>query len=89
MAEWLLRNDHNWNTSKIVSAMNQTHETLVKLKDAIPVFIIYYTAWVDENGLLNFRDDVYEHDKEVIQKMFVPARPTDVVRVDNMNVTFQ
>ncbi len=70
MAEWLLRNEPAWPKEKIVSAMNQTHETLVKLKAGIPVFIIYYTAWVDGDGLLNFRDDVYEHDKELMQKMF-------------------
>jgi L,D-transpeptidase YcbB len=70
MAEWLLRNDPAWNKEKIVKAMNQTHETSVKLKEAIPVFIIYYTAWVDDNGLLNFRDDVYGHDKELMKKMF-------------------
>jgi murein L,D-transpeptidase YcbB/YkuD len=74
MAEWLLRNDPAWPKEKIVAAMNQTHETLVKLKDAIPVFIIYYTAWVDGEGQLNFRDDVYEHDKELMQKMFTPIR---------------
>jgi murein L,D-transpeptidase YcbB/YkuD len=42
----------------------------VKLKDPVPVFIIYYTAWVDEDGAVNFRDDVYEHDKELSKKMF-------------------
>jgi murein L,D-transpeptidase YcbB/YkuD len=71
MAEWLLRNNPDWPKEKIVKAMNQTHETSARLKEAIPVFIIYYTAWVDENGLLNFRDDVYEHDREVMKKMFI------------------
>lgn len=71
MAEWLLRNDPAWSKEKIVSAMNQTHETSVKLKEPIPVFIIYYTAWVDSDGLLNFRDDVYDHDKELLGKMFI------------------
>jgi murein L,D-transpeptidase YcbB/YkuD len=70
MAEWLLRNDAAWPKEKIVKAMNQTHETSVKLKEAIPVFIIYYTAWMDGDGQLNFRDDVYEHDKELTKKMF-------------------
>ncbi len=73
MAEWLLRNDPEWNTEKIISAMNQTKEKWVKLKESIPVFIIYYTAWVDHNGELNFRDDVYQHDSELIKKMFIPA----------------
>ena len=44
MAEWLLRNDPNWPSDKIVDAMNQTTEKPVKLKDRVPVFIIYYTA---------------------------------------------
>lgn len=70
MAEWLLRDYPEWNTEKIVSAMNQTTEKVVKLKTTIPVFIIYYTAWVDGDGQLNFRDDVYQHDSEILQKMF-------------------
>ena len=74
MAEWLLRNDPEWNTEKIVSAMNQTTEKFVKLKEAIPVFIIYYTAWVNNDGQLNFRDDVYQHDKDLIKKMFVSTK---------------
>jgi len=70
MAEWLLRNDPQWNTEKIVTAMNQAVEKPVKLKDPVPVFIIYYTAWVDQDGQLNFRDDVYQHDSEIMKKMF-------------------
>jgi murein L,D-transpeptidase YcbB/YkuD len=71
MAEWLLRNDPSWTTEKIVNAMNQTTEKGVKLKDPVPVFIIYYTAWVDDEGLLNFRDDVYKHDSDLMEKMFL------------------
>jgi L,D-transpeptidase YcbB len=36
------------------------------------VFITYYTAWVDEDGRLNFRDDVYGHDKQVKAQLFTP-----------------
>jgi L,D-transpeptidase YcbB len=74
MAEWLLRNYPEWNTEKIVSAMNQTTEKAVKLKEAVPVFIIYYTAWASADGQLNFRDDVYQHDSEQMQKMFSVAK---------------
>jgi murein L,D-transpeptidase YcbB/YkuD len=37
--------------------------TEVKLDKKIPLFIDYYTVWVDENGRLNYRDDVYNRDK--------------------------
>ena len=82
MAEWLLRNDASWNTEKIVTAMNQTTEKLVKLKDPVPVFIIYYTAWVGDDGELNFRDDVYNHDGELMKKMFLGQIPSRVVQTD-------
>ncbi len=71
LAEYLLQDQPEWNTVSIDSAMNQDHEKNVKLKKAIPVFITYYTAWVDENGRLNFRDDIYGHDKSIKEKMFV------------------
>ncbi len=85
MAEWLLRNDPDWDKEKIVSAMNQTKEKGVKIKDPVPVFIIYYTAWVDNDGQLNFRDDVYQHDSELVNKMFTASAPSDkAVKIDNL-----
>lgn len=86
MAEWLLRNDAAWNREKIVAAMNRTSEQTVKLKEPVPVFIIYYTAWVDHEGNLNFRDDVYKHDAELSAKMFDYSPATSLVHVDNMKV---
>lgn len=70
MAEYLLRNDPQWPPSKIEAAMNSGEEKFVKLKKPVPVIIAYYTAWVDENGLLNFREDIYGHDASLYQKMF-------------------
>jgi len=85
MAEWLLRNDPDWNTEKIVAAMNQTTEKGVKLKNPVPVFIIYYTAWVDHDGELNFRDDVYQHDSELMKKMFTDQRvAAKTMKIDNL-----
>lgn len=87
MAEWLLRNEKEWTKEKIVAAMNRSTEQTVKLKEPIPVFIIYYTAWVDKEGNLHFRDDVYKHDAELAAKMFDLDPATAVVRVDNMQVS--
>ncbi len=89
MAEWLLRNETEWTREKIVAAMNRTSEQMVKLKQPVPVFIIYYTAWVDNEGNLQFRDDVYKHDAELAAKMFDQRPATTVVKVDNMKVSEQ
>jgi L,D-transpeptidase YcbB len=71
MANYLLRNNDKWTPEKINEAMNSGNEQYVKLKNPVPVFITYYTAWVDDNGILHFRDDIYGHDKEVASKMFL------------------
>jgi murein L,D-transpeptidase YcbB/YkuD len=70
LATYLLKDDPSWTTEKIDKAMNSGKEQFVKLKKSVPVVITYYTAWVDENGQLNFRDDVYQHDKETSDRLF-------------------
>lgn len=70
MAQYLLRDRPEWTPEKIQAAMNGGNEQYVKLKKAVPVIITYYTAWVDNNGQLNFRDDIYEHDRKLVFKMF-------------------
>jgi len=69
-ANYVLRNQPEWTPEKISEAMNSGNEKYVKVKDPIPVVITYYTAWVDENGRLNFREDIYGHDASLAQKMF-------------------
>jgi murein L,D-transpeptidase YcbB/YkuD len=70
LAAYVLKNQPQWTHEKIEKAMNSGDEQFVKVKDPIPVIITYYTAWVDDNGKLNFRDDIYGHDKDLAQKMF-------------------
>jgi L,D-transpeptidase YcbB len=70
LAEYLLRNDPNWNENSITKAMHSGKEKYVTLKQTIPVFIGYFTAWVDPDGKLNFRDDIYGHDKEMADHLF-------------------
>ncbi len=71
LANYLLDDDKKWDKNKINEAMNEGTEQYVKLKEPVPVFISYYTAWVDDAGKLQFREDIYGHDKEVSKKMFL------------------
>jgi L,D-transpeptidase YcbB len=70
LAEYLMKDDKNWTSEKIEQAMNSGKEQFVSVKNPVPVIITYFTAWVDENGQLNFRDDVYKHDAKTREKMF-------------------
>jgi len=47
-------------SQKILKGKNKTYYTL---KQKVPVDVIYLTAWVDYDGKLQFRNDVYNYDK--------------------------
>lgn len=70
MAKYLLQDQPEWTDEKIRAAMDAGTEKYVKLDKPVPVLITYYTAWVDEYGKLNFRDDIYGHDEKLAKKMF-------------------
>jgi len=65
LAQYLLRNDPAWTEQRITDAMNSGKEQYVTLKQTIPVFIGYLTAWVDRQGSLNFRNDIYNRDSRL------------------------
>ncbi len=44
--------------------------TEVKLNNPIPLFVDYYTLWVDKDGKLNYREDVYGRDKILKERLF-------------------
>lgn len=45
--------------------------TEIKLKKYIPLFVDYYTMWVDKFGKLNYRDDVYGRDKKLKEALII------------------
>jgi L,D-transpeptidase YcbB len=69
-AELLLEDQREiWNKKRILKAMNSPEPVQVKLRKLYPVHIVYRTAWVDEEGLVNFRDDIYGHDKRHLDQL--------------------
>jgi len=70
LAKFLLRNDKNFDDAKIQTLLNQKSERHILLKDKVPIFIAYFTAWVDREGKLNFRDDIYKHDQKMEMLLF-------------------
>lgn len=51
------------NYESAVALLKGTNRTNLYLNESVPVDIIYLTSWVDSNGLLNFRNDIYGYDR--------------------------
>lgn len=71
LARYLLRDNPDWPDTKIHdNIINGGKNTWVKLANKIPVYLVYFTAWVTKDGGLNFRDDIYGHDAKMRKMMF-------------------
>jgi len=62
LANLILKDNPNWTSEKIEEAMHKGEESWYTLPQKIPVYIGYFTAWVDKDGTVNFYKDVYQKD---------------------------
>jgi murein L,D-transpeptidase YcbB/YkuD len=76
LARWLLRGQSEWTPERIEGAMYSGQERHVALKQPVPVYLVYATAWVEPDGAVSFRDDVYGHDAR--QLKLLPPSPAPV-----------
>ncbi|MEO6404807.1 MAG: L,D-transpeptidase family protein [Ferruginibacter sp.] len=67
LATYLLQDNSYWTESGISDAMHAGIERYVTLKKPFPVFIAYFTSWVDRRGVLNFRKDIYGRDDRLLE----------------------
>ena len=70
LAVYLLKDQPEWTKEKIKAAMERSTEQWVTLKQSVPVYITYFTAWVDNENLLHFAEDIYGHDKRLAEHLF-------------------
>jgi murein L,D-transpeptidase YcbB/YkuD len=70
LAMFLLRDQPQWTSEAIDSAMASGIEKFVTLRKPVPVYVVYFTAFVDADGRLNFRKDVYSRDVQ-LKKMIL------------------
>ena len=62
LAQYVLRDQPEWTEEKIKEAMNAGTEKPVALKQPLPIYLVYFTAWED-NGALQTVPDVYGIDR--------------------------
>lgn len=74
LAEYLLSYNRNYTSNEIKKLYASSKETWVVLPKPIPVLICYFTSWVDINGNLNFREDIYNHDLKLEHEIFGETR---------------
>ena len=80
LAEYVLRGEGDWSREKILAAFETSHNQSVKLPKPLPVRILYWTAFTDDRGRLQFRDDIYGLDK-LLERTLQTPRPSITTKV--------
>ncbi len=59
---WLLKNTPGWDRQHIEQTIHAGISTPVNLADPVPNHFVYITAWSAKDGVVQFRDDIYNLD---------------------------
>ncbi|MDX5436365.1 MAG: L,D-transpeptidase family protein, partial [Pontibacter sp.] len=70
LAKYLLQDMPEWDESRIRQTINEGEEKWVTLPKKMQVYLVYFTSWVDKDGNVHFREDLYGHDKKLEQEYF-------------------
>ncbi|HEX5760666.1 MAG TPA: L,D-transpeptidase family protein, partial [Thermoanaerobaculia bacterium] len=77
LAEYLLRDDPKWSRAALQEAIDSGESRSLKLPRPIAVHILYWTAWVEPDGTVQFRDDLYGHDA-TLDRALAEEPPVDL-----------
>lgn len=59
LAEYVLGGRPEWDRKGIAAAIDTSRNQAVTVPEPLPVHFFYFTAWVDEQGEVEFRRDIY------------------------------
>jgi murein L,D-transpeptidase YcbB/YkuD len=62
LAVYLLKDDPEWDETKLRGAIQTGETRIIPLKHPINVHVLYWTAWLDGEGRVCFREDIYGRD---------------------------
>lgn len=66
----VMEKDSNWPSEKVNLAMHGGKEQIYTLRETIPVYIAYFTAWADQEGNIAFYRDLYNRDESLAEMLF-------------------
>ena len=65
LAEYLLTKDSKETNENILGDIRSRERKILKLSDPVNIHILYWTAWVADDGTVHFREDVYGKDHQL------------------------
>ena len=65
LASYLLGKKNGWTNPEVRRLIERGETQRVNLKQEVPIYLLYWTAWVDEGNLVQFRPDIYRRNNKI------------------------
>ncbi len=69
LAEQVLAETNGWTVDRVNQAIDSGERQIISLKQPLPVHISYLTSWVNKDGSVHFRNDVYSRDAKLMEAL--------------------
>ena len=69
LANYLLRGQMSISAEELAAQVKSGNHRWIDLKQTEPIYLVYFTAFVDRQGRPNFRPDVYERDRMLQEEL--------------------
>lgn len=66
LATLLLARDRAWDAADTAAAISRSNTQVLNLRRRLPVYVVYLTTWVDADGTVQFRKDIYGRDARLL-----------------------
>lgn len=66
LARWLLETDNSQQLDGLTEWLESNETSTVYLKQPVPIYLVYFTAFTDESGNVIYRRDIYERDQAIV-----------------------
>lgn len=67
LAAWLLKDQPQWTRAAIDAAIATGQRQDIRMLKKVPVAWIYLTAWMTKDRTIQFRNDVYDQDQQLLE----------------------
>jgi murein L,D-transpeptidase YcbB/YkuD len=69
LAAYLLNDGTQQMEEQILANIHLGNNQSIRLPISVPIYLVYWTAWADRDGSINFRPDIYNRDSQ-LNRMF-------------------
>ena len=67
LAHYLFKDDPKWTKEKLDATLNKRKNKRINLATPVPIYLLYFTAWVNDQEELFFLPDVYKRDNILLE----------------------